>query len=126
MARHGLVQELFAKRDYWDFFAKALRGEQLISSIENKKKMKSTGRGRCLIRSWLNNGCMLASIARSYSNEAQVRKMYVETGIMRQPELKAEILRIVDMIGVCKFRLNLELEGTIDSAWCDSPAHCSR
>lgn len=115
--RHGILQDLFVKRDFWDFFAKTLRGEQLISSIEKKRKLKSTGRGRCLIRAWLNNGSMLASIARSYSNDAHVKKLYAETAIMRVPELKEEVLRIIEIIGRCKFKLNLELESSIDSAW---------
>jgi hypothetical protein len=60
---------------------------------------------------------MLASIARSYSNDAHVKKLYAETAIMRVPELKEEVLRIIEIIGRCKFKLNLELESSIDSAW---------
>ena len=85
--------------------------------MAEKKSLKSTGKGRCLVRAWLQGNTLHAKIERAFSNESVVKKMYTDGAIMRQEFKRDEVHRILDTIRSVRFELNLDNTDSIDAAW---------
>jgi hypothetical protein len=94
-----------------------INDDQQVVTVAEKKTLKSTGKGRCLVRAWLQDNTLHTNIQRAFANESVVKKMYADGAIMRQEFKRDEVHRILDTLRSVRFELSLDRTDNIDTAW---------